>query len=164
MHSRRYNFYFALYSLTIHNELVVFVYFDLANNLFFLHMLTILYTCLLFIIWLLLHLNADSYALIIDDESPPYVILKTRSSCCPLIIFSHLNIEIMKSYWFLPVELFSENAIFYWRILSIQLSFLCLELTACEQYHEIRVFFIDRWLCLFCIHLVAYQGIIRAYR
>lgn len=59
MHSRRYSFYFALYSLTIHNELVVFVYFDLANNLFFLHMFTILYTCLLFIIWLLLHLCSN---------------------------------------------------------------------------------------------------------
>lgn len=69
MHTRRYSFQFALYSLTIHKEFVAFVYYDLANNIFFLRMLTILYTCLLFIIWLLLHLNADSYALIIDDKS-----------------------------------------------------------------------------------------------
>lgn len=55
---------------------------------------------------------------------------------------------------FFPVELFSENEINYWRILSIQLSFLCLELTVCEQYHEFRVFFpIDDSACFASILL-----------
>lgn len=35
MHTRQYSFQFAFYSLTIHKEFVVFVYYHLANNIFF---------------------------------------------------------------------------------------------------------------------------------